>query len=218
MNRRLVARHWPLSSPQNAWRRTTLSPCPARLAGVAARSNSRARGSRRAIPPDHRHAPCRPRRGRCNATRDRATCPLPAAPRTPPSASRGDIGPARARHNRRRLRKGHARFADPVVYGADAGPEEGFERAESRHAHPGEVDIGSQHGGKGRQIRRDRLLASGLQEIGAADVCKPRAVFSQHLQPHRRRGGIAQPEFENRHHPEIATERQGAPPPPRPHP
>ena len=79
------------------------------------------------------------------------------------------------------------------LYGADAGPDEGCERAESRHAQPGEVDIGSQHGGKGRQIRRDRLPASGLQEIGAAVEREPRAVFSQHLQPHRRRGGIAQP-------------------------
>ena len=51
------------------------------------------------VAPDHpttATGPCGPRRGRPNATRARASCPLPAAPRTPPSASRRHRSGSRA--------------------------------------------------------------------------------------------------------------------------
>ena len=69
---------------------------------------------------------------------------------------------------------------------------------------PGQVDIGRQPSGQGRQIHHSRLPPSGLQETGAALEREPRTVFGQHLQPHHRRGGVAQPDFNNGHHSEIA--------------
>ncbi len=59
-----------------------------------------------------------------------------------------EAGPARARHDGRRPRKGHTGFADPGAGCAHAGPDERRERAEPRQAQPGQVDIGRQHCGQ----------------------------------------------------------------------
>ena len=70
----------------------------------------------------------------------------------------GDSVPARARHDRRRLRKGHARFADPVMYGADG-----------RMTSPDEVHLGhSTNSGCSQQAGR---AASGTAAApGSAHV------------------------------------------------
>ena len=208
-NPRPIARHWPLFSPQNAKGRDTLSPWPASLARVAARSSSRGSRlpSRQTARPPPRPVRITPRSVYRHARS--SVVPSPSGTANPAVSiqaislrlARGMIVVV--------FGKGHARFADPVVYSAHTGTDEGFKRAEPRHAQPGQVDKGRQHGGEGRQLRGDRLPASGFQVIGAAVEREPRAVFSQHLQPHLRRGGIAQPEFENRHDPEIADRAVG---------
>ena len=57
----------------------------------------------------------------------------------------GKAGPALARHEGRRLRKGHARLADPGADGAQACADEGPEGGEPRGGRSGQVDPGGQH-------------------------------------------------------------------------
>ena len=158
-----------------------------------------------AVAPDH---PARPafRAGRAEvgvAPGEIERHPLAQRNRNPGRRHPGQPRPGPARHRRRGRRKGHGRLSDPGAHDADAGADEGRQRARLRQPQRTEVDETGQHPRHGGQVRRDRLPPLRRQEVGAAPEREGRTILDQRLEP-RRAGGVAQPEPDRRHRPERA--------------
>ena len=116
----------------------------------------------------------------------------------------GEVDPTGTRNDGRRPWKRHAGFSNLDPDGPGATSEKRAETAQLRHAQFRQVHISGQHARQGGEVRRDRLLARGLQEIGASIEGEARPVFDQDLDPRGAREYMADPELNAGHRPEIA--------------
>ena len=100
--------------------------------------------------------------------------------------------------------KRHVGFSNLDPDGSNATSEKRAETAQPRHAQFRQVQISGQHARQGGEVRRDRLLARGRQEIGAAIESNARPVFDQDFDPRGAGEYMADPELNAGHRPEIA--------------